>query len=325
MQSTVTPARVRPLPSLGPGLPVCDTTVVAEAAPAERSRHETSAWLELQQRPHCPSFLEGLNVGPDGALYAVDLAWGRLIELTPDGETRTLLQYDGQPNGLALAADGSALISDFEHGLLRVDRVGPGAIVAPLLQRFGMDRFKGLNDVLVGPGGVVYLTDQGGTGMHDPDGRIFRLGADGDLRLLVGRLPSPNALALDAARRVLYVAVTRDNAVWRIPLRSDGTVAKVARFIQLSGGMGPDGVAVTPAGWLLVTHPGLGLVWLFDDRGRPVQAYGCAAGDDPTSVTVDVPGGRALIAEASSGSILAAALPEAATVPWTPPTPDRRS
>jgi gluconolactonase len=313
VETTVSEATVWPLPCLGAGIPPAATTVRFRVPPAPRSEGHASAWLALQGRPHAGSFLEGLTVSPAGAVYAVDLAWGRVLELLETGEVRTLLEYDGQPNGLALTRDGGALIADYEHGLLRVERLGPGARVAPLLTRHGMDRFKGLNDVLVAGDGAVYFSDQGGTGLHDPSGRIYRLGADGDLRVLVDGLPSPNALALDEHARVLYAAVTRDNAVWRIPLRADGTVAKVGRYLQLSGGGGPDGLALTPAGWLLVTHLGLGVVWLFDAVGRPVQAYRCESGDDPTSVTVAPDGATALIAEAGSGTVLAAPLPPPST------------
>jgi gluconolactonase len=74
--------------------------------------------------------------------------------------------------------------------------------------------------------------------------------------------------------------------------------------------MGPDGIALTPDGGLLVTHLGLGVVWLFDALGLPRLAYRCP-GPDPTSVAVDTSGEVALIAEASTGTILAGALPAA--------------
>lgn len=283
-----------------------ETTVYTRIPPAAG---ETADWFAIQDRPQGPSFIESLTPSPDGTLYLVDIPWGRVLRVVDGPRTDTVFQYDGQPNGLALRPGGGALLADYEHGLLQVDRLASDAEVKPLLTRHGMSRFQGLNDVTISTSGDAYFTDQGGTGLHDPTGRVYRLTPDGQLRVLVDGLPSPNALALDEAGRVLYVAVTRDNAVWRIPLRTDGTVGKVGRYIQLSGGAGPDGVALTARGWLLVTHLGLGVVWLFDAKGRPVLAYECATGDEPTSVTV-VPGTRrVLIAEASSGSILTAELP----------------
>lgn len=170
-------------------------------------------------------------------MYLVDIPWGRVLRVV-DGQAETVFQYDGQPNGLALTPGGGALLADYEHGLLQVDTLASGAEVKPLLTRHGMSRFQGLNDVTIDSAANVFFTDQGGTGLHDPTGRVYRLTPEGQLRVLVDGLPSPNALALDEAGRVLYVAVTRDNAVWRIPLRTDGTVGKVGRYIQLSGGAG---------------------------------------------------------------------------------------
>ena len=300
---------ISPLPAIGTGVPMAGTTVYARIPPASQAAEKSAPWFALQQRPVLPSFVEGLTPGPAGTLYLVDVPWGRVLQVLVGGEARTVLQYDGQPNGLALRPGGGALLADFEHGLLQVDELTSDAEVRPLLTRYGMGRFKGLNDVLVARNGEVYFTDQGGTGLHDPSGRIYCLRPDGELRVVLDGLPSPNALALDEASRVLYVAVTRDNAVWKVPLRADGTTAKVGRYLQLSGGAGPDGLALTMRGWLLVTHLGLGVVWLFDSKGRPVLAYDCPTGDDPSSVTVAPDNRHVLIAEASSGSVLVAALP----------------
>lgn len=58
----------------------------------------------------------------------------------------------------------------------------------------------------------------------------------------------------------MYLAVTRANALWRVPLLADGRVFKVGTFIQLSGGLGrPDGLAIDIAGNLIVAHVGLGM------------------------------------------------------------------
>lgn len=88
--------------------------------------------------------------------------------------------------------------------------------------------------------------------------RWRRAGRCGCRDCLLDNVPSPNGIALDPAETTLYVAVTRANAVWRVPLMADGTVAKVGNFIQLSGGGGPDGLAVDSEGNLAVAHIVLG-------------------------------------------------------------------
>jgi gluconolactonase len=49
--------------------------------------------------------------------------------------------------------------------------------------------------------------------------------------------PSPNGLALNPEETLLFVAMTRGNAVWRLPLLPDGTTSKVGIFAQLAGGL----------------------------------------------------------------------------------------
>ena len=119
---------------------------------------------------------------------------------------------------------------------------------APYLERRNSERFKGVNDLVFDSRGNLYFTDQGQTGLHDPTGRLYRLRRDGRLDLLLANVPSPNGVALSADERVLYLGVTRGNAVWRVPLVDDGSVAKVSAFFTSYGPSGPDGLAMDQQG-----------------------------------------------------------------------------
>src|SRR6516162_5656623 len=119
--------------------------------------------------------------------------------------------------------------------MLRDPRSGK---VEAFLDRPHGERFKGLNDLVFARNGDLYFTDQGESGLHDPTGRVYRLRADGRLELLLRNVPSPNGLVLTPNEDVLYLTVTRNNAVWRVPLLADGNLGRVGIFIQLSGGMG---------------------------------------------------------------------------------------
>ena len=119
--------------------------------------------------------------------------------------------------------------------------------------------------------GNVYFTDQGQTGLHDPNGCVYRLGQDGRLDQLLNNVPSPNGIVLSPDERVLFVAATRRNCVWRAPLQADGSVCKVGQFFTSHGPSGPDGLAMDEAGRLLVANPGLGLVWVLNARAEAVQ------------------------------------------------------
>ena len=148
--------------------------------------------------------------------------------------------------------------------------------------------------------------------MQDPTGRLYRVKPDGRIDCLVDTLPSPNGVALDPSGEVVYVAVTRQNAIWRVPILRDGTAAKVGVFLQLSGGTGPDGIAVDEEGGLVVAHVGMGAVWLFNRKGEPRLRIDSPAGTITTNVAFGGPDRKSLfVTEAEIGSILRASVPVA--------------
>ena len=230
-------------------------------------RSTWGAWNKSGAALH--SFLEGPSFDRDGNLYLVDIPWGRIFRVSPSGDTWSLIaEYDGEPNGLKIHRDGRIFIADYKNGIMLLDPA-TGA-VTPHLVRNRLERFKGVNDLVFASNGDLFFTDQGLTGLHDPTGRVFRYTADGSLTCLVDTVPSPNGIVPNDAENVIFVAVTRANAVWRVPLLADGTTAKVGVFIQLSGGLGgPDGLALDETGGLWVAHAGNGCVFGFDRLGRP--------------------------------------------------------
>lgn len=141
--------------------------------------------------------------------------------------------------------------------------------ISPLLTRRNLERFKGPNDVIVASAGDVYFTDQGQTGMSDPTGAVYRLSSTGKLDCLLSNGVSPNGLVLSPDERFLYVAMTRANSVWRLPLHADGTTTKAGVFFQSFGNAGPDGLVVDEEGSLFICHPSLGCVFVVDSDGVP--------------------------------------------------------
>lgn len=234
------------------------------------ARQRASTWVNVQLHgADTPAFLEGPSFDAQGNLWVVDIPYGRLFRMDPQGLMECMLEYDGEPNGLVFHPDGRAFIADNKNGVMVFDPV-TGKVEA-FLDRALVQRFKGVNDLTFGSNGDLYFTDQGQTGLHDPSGKVYRLTAEGRLDCLLSNVPSPNGLVLNQHEDVLYVAVTRANAIWRVPLvKQHGLVTKVGTYIQLSGGGGPDGLALDAEGGLAVCHVGLGAVWIFDEVGQPV-------------------------------------------------------
>lgn len=248
------------------------------------------------------SFIEGPAFDSQGNLFVNDIPFGRIFRVTPAGEFELLASYDGEPCGHKIDG-GRSFLTDQRLGLLTLDR--ETGEVRPHLSRRYSENFRGLNDLCISREGAIYFTDQGLSDLRDSYGRVFCLTPDGDLRCLLENAPSPNGIVLSPDEATLYVAMTRANAIWRLPLMTDGSTTKVGALINLSGGVGPDGIAVDESGGLVVAHPGLGVVWVFDAAGEPTHRIETPAGNMPTNIAFGGPGNKVLyITESRSGSIL---------------------
>src|SRR4051794_22176103 len=161
------------------------------------------------------------------------------------------------------------------------------------------------------PNGDLYFTDQGQTGLQDPTGRVYRLRPTGELTCLVDTVPSPNGMVIGTAMQKLFVAVTRAQQIWRIPLNASGLVAKVGIFSQLHGGMGgPDGIALDAEGCLLVAHTGFGSIWRLSPVAEPLLRVTSCAGFSTTNIAFGGADHKTLfITESHSGSILQVEMP----------------
>lgn len=253
------------------------------------------------------SFLEGPVFDAAGRLYVTDIPFGRIFSIDAQGEWEQVAEWDGEPNGAKFMNERELLVTDYRNGLMAVDVVS-GA-VRPFLERRNSERFKGVNDLVFDRHGNLYFTDQGQTGLHDPSGRLYRLRPDGRLELLLDNVPSPNGVALSPDERVLYLAVTRGNQVWRVPLLDDGSVSKVSAFFTSYGPSGPDGLAVDEAGRVIVANPGLGHAWVLNHRAEPEIVLRSAAGTSLTNLAFGGPDRKTLYCtESVTGTVLRATL-----------------
>lgn len=256
---------------------------------------------------HTDCFIEGPSFDRAGNLYLVDVAFGRIFRVRPGGDVDLVAEYDGEPNGLKIDREGRIVVADHKRGLMQVDP--DSGAVTPLVQRFRTEGFKGLNDLFFTQDGALYFTDQGQSGLQDPSGRVFRLDAHNRLECLLYNVPSPNGLVVNPARTLLYLAVTRANCIWRAMLLPDGSLTRAGLYVQLSGGTGPDGLALDRAGNLFVAHAGLGSVWMLSPRGEPLLRIQSCAGDMTTNVAFGGPENRDLfITESHTGCVLRARL-----------------
>jgi gluconolactonase len=269
-----------------------------------------TAWATVNRGGHAiDSFLEGPAFDRAGRLYVTDIPFGRIFRIEQNGGWELVTEYDGWPNGMKVHQDGRIFITCYKRGLLLLDP--ESGTVTPFLETAGSEGFRGVNDLTFAANGDLYFTDQGQTGLQDPTGRVYRLRPSGELTCLIDTVPSPNGIVIDGTMTNLYVAVTRAQQVWRIPLGASGLVSKVGVFSQLHGGMGgPDGIALDTDGCLIVAHTGFGSIWRLSPVAEPLLRVKSPVGFSTTNIAYGGPDGATLyITESQTGSILTARMP----------------
>ena len=291
--------------------PATIATEVFAEVPGEFRKVRRSPWSDVRRggKP-VHSFLEGPSFDRAGNLYFTDIPFGRVFRASPQGQVELVAEYDGEPNGLKIRADGRIFITDYANGIMELDPAR--GTVTPVLGRRYSQRFGGVNDLFFAANGDMYFTDQGRTGWQDPTGRVYRVDAEGRLHCLLQNGINPNGVVTSLDESVLYVAMTNANAVWHFALMPDGGVTAVGTMIQLSGGIGPDGLALTADGGLVVAHPGMGAVWVFSKRGEPLYRVDSCGSDLVTNIAFGGDDFKTLyITDSGAGQILRAALPVA--------------
>jgi gluconolactonase len=281
--------------------------------PAKFRRKSRTAWSDPNRAgAQLDSFLEGPSFDRDGNLWCVDIPFGRVFRVSPKGDWDLAVQYDGWPNGLKIHKDGRIFIADYKRGLMVLD--AKAGKVEPLLETAFSESFKGLNDLHFADNGELYFTDQGQSGIADPTGRVWRLRMEGksagELQRLVSNAPSPNGITLNTKNTQVYVAITRSQQIWRLPLMEGGTPSKTGVAIQLSGGhAGPDGIEMDAEDGLVVCHLGVG-VWRFDANCLPTHLVH-AGGAHRLMTNIAFQGKTLYITDSLNGEILAAEMPVA--------------
>jgi gluconolactonase len=283
--------------------PIVEATLFTELPRALHHDGEPNAWVQMTrpgQRLH--SFLEGLCVSSDGALWLVDVPYGRIFTVDLYGGWTLALSYDGEPHSLKPWNYGEFALVDYKRGLLRFEPASKR--LQTVASAPDGEHFLGLSDLARGPNGDIWFTDSGRTSLSDPTGRLFRYRPNDGLQQILANIPYPNGVALSPDGKFVYVAVTRANAVWRLSADvAPQTIPMVGTYIQLSGGLGPDGLAVDAKGRLAVAHAQAGRAFVFDALGDPLLEIRIPKGTWTTSVAFSRDGTELYIVDAQHGAI----------------------
>lgn len=250
------------------------------------------------------SFLEGLTFALDGAAFVADVPYGRVFRIDGRDQQWTCVLDDGsEPHGLWHVSPTRILMVDYARGLRALDPTTGKVDV--LCESAAGEAFRGLSDLAVDGEGNVWFTDPGRSSLADPYGRLFCLTSAGLLTQILDGLPYPNGVAITDDGAQVLVAMTRANAVWKCARQGAGnTPPMLGHYLQLSGGLGPDGLATGAHGCLAVAHAQAGCAWLFDAVGMLLARIVVPEGQWTTSVRFGSGARTQLyIVEAQTGSI----------------------
>lgn len=145
----------------------------------------------------------GVYNQPDGAIYTV----------SPEGTATFLADGIDSPNFVAIAGDGSALISDdFDTRVFRVDSAGDLSVV--------IESVPSPNGMAYGADGASFyvastFTDLGQLTRYDVDAGGLPIEASAREILHLGMGSTPDGIAVDEENRV-YVAANLRSEIWRV-------------------------------------------------------------------------------------------------------------
>ena len=212
-----------------------------------QANHQLAA-MEVLFRDQCPQ-CEDVAIDSTGRIYG-GAGDGRILRMTP-GSSRVeeLAQTGGRPLGLDFDQSGRLLIADAQKGLLRLEEDGQLRVLS---QSQGGRPFKFVDDLEVGPDGVIYFSDASDTyGIENykldilerrPHGRLLAYHTREDrTELLLDSLYFANGVAVDSAGRFVLVNETNAYRVRRYWLKGP-RAGQSDMFIENLPGY-PDGIS----------------------------------------------------------------------------------
>lgn len=222
---------------------------------------------------------------PQNTVYRWNKAQGLTVYLQPSGYSGLYPQNNLQEgaNGLIFNAGNKLVLA--QHGdrrLALLQGVNDGQPqYQTLVTRYNDKLLNSPNDLVQHSSGAYYFTDppyglKGGDNSAEKQqsvNGVYRLAADGSIRLLADNLTRPNGLAFSPDEKWLYVANSDNKAAqwWRYAVNDDGSLATGELFFdataatKTASGL-PDGLKVLPSGILLATGPGG--VWILSSQGE---------------------------------------------------------
>ena len=232
------------------------------------------------------TFPEGPAFDDCGNLYFVNyLVDGAIGRMTPDGTVSEWVHTGGSAGGLKYDGRGHLIATD--NGGRRILRFDTRTREMETLADNYLGRpFKGPNDLCLDLAGNVYFTDPGPMALGIL-GEVYRVemgpdGIPGPVTMLDEGLDFPNGIAIHPDGVRLYVAVSRENAIYAYDLR--GGAVSNRRVVFRFDNPTVDGIAFDEHARLWVARFSNGTVDALDVNSGELLASYPMGGTDVTNL-----------------------------------------
>ena len=232
--------------------------------------------------------------------------WDGWSLIVPDVKGEQLLRYNPKKKTLQTLVSDSSRISAtfFNHGRLYLSDNGQGKLcfidgrkkvsIADFsqLKTEGEKRDYRPNDLVVDHRGGVYVT-------FTPQGKVIYVTPEGELKVAVESVPTPNGLILSPDGKTLYVSSVASKQIWSYEIRQAGQLSEARQIAAMDDGAarGADGMAMDRAGNVYCAGPSAIWIWsptgtLLDKIVCPTKPINCTFGDpDMRSLYITAAGG----------------------------------
>lgn len=235
------------------------------AIPIKEFRLELS---ELTYTGHDLVRPESILAQPSGTLWVSD-GRGGVTRIDPDGNQEFFGSLGGEPNGLAMMADGSMLVANIGLGV--VQKMYPDGHTEDFLTEVDGVRMASANYVFVDKKDRVWMAFSTrelpywpAIAQPRPDGFVVLKDEKG-ARIVADGIYFTNEVRLDAKEEYLYVAETMESRILRYRVQPDGSLTDKEVFgpSNLGPGAFVDGFTFDADGNIWVTtvvRNGVGII-----------------------------------------------------------------
>lgn len=218
---------------------------------------------ELARLTH---YTEGPAIDRQGNVYVTTLTGGDILKIGKRGKMN-IWAHSPCPNGQLILPNGDHIICDSKSSSVRVFDAD-GEFYRDLVTGICAGvRVQVPNDLAMDSSGNLFFTDS-----VREEGKVFKVGKNGEEKLLAEGLDYPNGLVFSGDGKYLYVAESYRNRILKFELNDISKYTVLADLPSHPSGNIicnlPDGLAIDHKGAIWVAHYGMGVIHQYSQDGQ---------------------------------------------------------